>query len=234
MISSLSVFTVDQLALFDGTRKSNPVYLALLGRVYNVEKGRKFYAPPAATAFSLQRRHQSFCDRRFYTCGLTDDVFGLSESELLSIDEWINFYEKEYELVGLLEGTYWTSQGKPTAVNKQVNALIERARAWKEKQVQESEVFPPCNSEWQKETGGRVWCTNKSGGIKRDWVGVPRRLFVSKDKSFRCACVKNFGSSLSIPDSAGSSGNRGDLDNPNLKEYEDCPELANSCRIPAH
>lgn len=32
---------------------------------------------------------------------------------------------------------------------------------WKEKQITETEVFPPCNSEWQKKVGGRVWCTNK-------------------------------------------------------------------------
>jgi predicted heme/steroid binding protein len=37
------VFTRDQLSLFDGSRHSKPIYLALLGRVYNVNKGEKHY-----------------------------------------------------------------------------------------------------------------------------------------------------------------------------------------------
>lgn len=37
------LFTADQLALFDGSRPSKPVYLAILGRVFNVDKGRKHY-----------------------------------------------------------------------------------------------------------------------------------------------------------------------------------------------
>lgn len=41
----LSILTKDQLALFDGSRPSKPVYLALLGRIYDVSKGRKHYAP---------------------------------------------------------------------------------------------------------------------------------------------------------------------------------------------
>jgi len=29
-----------------------------------------------------------------------------------------------------------------------------------------------------------VWCTNKSGGIERDWVGVPRRYFKPGNELF--------------------------------------------------
>lgn len=47
----LPVFTRNQLALFDGSRNSKPVYLALLGRVYNVEKGRKHYAKGGGYSF---------------------------------------------------------------------------------------------------------------------------------------------------------------------------------------
>ena len=48
---------------------------------------------------------------------------------------------------------------------------IEDAKLLKKQQNSEAAVFPPCNSEWKKDAGGRVWCTNKSGGIVRDWVG---------------------------------------------------------------
>ena len=39
------MFTKEQLALFDGTRPSKPIYLAILGKVYDVQKGSKHYAP---------------------------------------------------------------------------------------------------------------------------------------------------------------------------------------------
>lgn len=33
---------------------------------------------------------------------------------MLSIADWILFYEKDYEFVGFLEGAYYDSQGQPT------------------------------------------------------------------------------------------------------------------------
>lgn len=229
----LAVYTRDQLILFDGTRSSKPVYLALLGKVFNVEKGRKHYAGNGGYSFFAGRdATRAFVTGDFSEAGLIDDVSDLSENDLLSIEEWLGFYEREYELIGVLEGTYYDSCGKPTKRLKEVQSLIGHARIWKEKQLKETEVFPPCNSEWQKETGGRVWCTNKSGGIKRDWVGVPRKLYIAKDKNFRCACVKNFGSPLSSADTPElGASNRGDLDNPNLREYDNCPATANSCKL---
>lgn len=39
------VFTNKELSKFDGSKGSSGLYLALLGRVYDVEKGRKHYGP---------------------------------------------------------------------------------------------------------------------------------------------------------------------------------------------
>ncbi|KAH7731734.1 Cytochrome b5-like Heme/Steroid binding domain containing protein [Aphelenchoides avenae] len=225
----LPVFTHDQLALFDGTRPAKPVYLAILGRIYDVEKGRKHYAPGGGYHFfSGKDATRAFVTGDFTPEGLVDDVGGLSEQDLLSILDWIKFYEKDYKLVGVLQGTYYDAHGKLTEAGQNVLELLERAAVWKEKQLREQEVFPPCNSEWHKDVGGRVWCSAKSGGVKREWVGVPRKLFVASSKTHRCACVKNFGPPLASP---GEQGNRGDLDNPNLREYEGCSPTANSCKI---
>lgn len=38
-------FTLDQLADFDGSNPNLPLYVALLGEVYDVTAGRKFYGP---------------------------------------------------------------------------------------------------------------------------------------------------------------------------------------------
>ena len=51
---------------------------------------------------------------------------------------------------------------------------IEQAHKDKDQQDVEKQMFPPCNVEWSQAEGSRLWCTNKSGGISRDWVGRPR------------------------------------------------------------
>ena len=106
---------------------------------------------------------------------------------------------------------------------------IAQAKEKKEEKRENHQIFPPCNSEWSQEKGHRVWCTKLSGGIKRNWVGVPRRLFMP-GQTERCACIKEYGDSLSGYD-GGDGSQRGDLGHPNLKEYEGCDKKAASCKI---
>ena len=206
------------------------MYLAILGRVYNVDKGRKHYGQGGGYHFFAGKdASRAFVSGDFTPEGLTADVSGLTDDELLSISDWMTFYERDYQFVGLLAGLYYDRKGQPTEMLEEVNQRIQSAKESKQKRVSESEVFPPCNSEWRKEAGGRVWCTSKSGGVVREWVGVPRKLFNSATKRERCVCVKNFGPSLLEPQ---AETNRGDLDSPNLREYEGCEPSSNSCKIP--
>lgn len=57
---------------------------------------------------------RAFVTGDFTEAGLIDDVSGLSHQDILGIQEWSNFYEKEYELVGLLQGTYYDAEGHVT------------------------------------------------------------------------------------------------------------------------
>lgn len=41
----LKIFTAKELAQYDGSAKSKGLYLAILGRVYDVSKGQKHYGP---------------------------------------------------------------------------------------------------------------------------------------------------------------------------------------------
>lgn len=53
-----------------------------------------------------------------------------------------------------------------------------------------------------------------SGGIERDWVGVPRQLYAPGSGSYRCACVQEHNKNLA-----------------NLKEYHDCESTSTSCFV---
>lgn len=57
---------------------------------------------------------RAFVSGDFSEKGLVDDVEGLGYQDLLGIFDWIKFYEKDYDLVGYLEGTYYNAFGKPT------------------------------------------------------------------------------------------------------------------------
>lgn len=69
-----------------------------------------------------------------------------------------------------------------------------------------------------------------SGGIQRDWTGVPRKLFSPGQARSRCACIKNTGAPSHDP-TRKPNDNRGDLDNPNIQEYKGCPPDETSCYI---
>ncbi|CAG9537968.1 unnamed protein product [Cercopithifilaria johnstoni] len=228
---SLPVLTKEQLSFFDGTRPSKGTYLAILGRIYDVQKGARHYGPDGSYHFFAGRdATRAFVSGDFTEKGLVDDIEGFGDQDLLGVLDWIKFYEKDYDLVGYLQGTYYDASGKPTSRLKEVIKLIENALNWKDIQTEETKIFPPCNSEWQKDVGGRVWCSKKSGGIEREWVGVPRKLFDTKSKSYRCACVKNFGAPLSRFPGMNKNSGHGDLENPSLKEYEGCKSTSTSCR----
>lgn len=59
-----------------------------------------------------------------------------------------------------------------------------------------------------------------SGGIERDWAGVPRKYYKPGSDSFRCACVKFTEDMRTSPQRKG-----------NVEEYEDCSPESESCFI---
>lgn len=76
----------------------------------------------------------------------------------------------------------------------------------------EKEKFPPCNSSWSEKEGKAIWCSKRSGGIERDWVGYPRKFKPAGGGSERCAC---------IPENQ--------LDSPNLQVYDGCDPYSERC-----
>lgn len=77
------MFNNEQLALFDGTRESKSVYLAVLGRVYDVERGRHHYGPRGGYhGFAGKDASRAFVTGDFSSAGLVDDVDGFGEQEV--------------------------------------------------------------------------------------------------------------------------------------------------------
>lgn len=144
-----------------------------------------------------------------------DNILNLSPKEIFDLKQWNVFYNKQYVHVGYLIGRFYDKDGTETPyywdVEKKYEIAIEEKRAAEAQKLAEIE-FPPCNIEWKKETGTRVWCSESSGGIQRTWIGVPRKYYAPGAPQFRCACVR---------------GN--ELTSPYIFEYSDCDGTSVSC-----
>ncbi|CAH0394031.1 unnamed protein product [Bemisia tabaci] len=222
--SSERLFSISDLSDFNGeTRKE--LYLAILGNVFDVTQGQKFYGRGESYHHFIGKD----ASRAFVTGELSksmdnDDVADLSLQEIKSIHDWLNFYHDKYLYKGKLIGRYYDATGSPTDYNFKIQGLIEKALIDQDAELEEKKKFPPCNVEWSESTGTRVWCSKKSGGIERDWVGVPRKLYTAGDTKPRCACINLRSKEKEIVQ-------KGTLRDKNLEEYKNCDPKATSCIV---
>ncbi|KOC63837.1 Neuferricin [Habropoda laboriosa] len=212
------VFTSNELKKY--TNLKDGLYISILGQVFDVTKGAKHYGPGANYhVFTGRDASLAFITGEFDDKGLTDDISSLSIEEVKALNQWVQFYNENYICKGKLNGRYYNEDGAPTKESHDVQKMLIHA---KEKQFQDEhtkKMFPPCNVEWKPDSGTVVWCSKRSGGIERDWIGVPRMLFESPNsKQYRCACVK-----LDSKEYKETKGM--------LKEYSQCPKTAIKCAV---
>lgn len=228
--ADIRVFIPEELARYRGGPRDPGLYLALLGRVYDVSTGRRHYEPGAHySGFAGRDASRAFVTGDYSEAGLVDDVSDLSYSEMLTLQNWLSFYEKNYEFVGRVIGRFYGEDGLPTPELTQVETMINKGLEANKQKLKEKERFPPCNVEWSSTRGSRFWCSQKSGGVDRDWIGVPRKLYKPGTKQSHCVCVKTTGPPSDQNPEDPTQRNRGDLDHPNLREYADCSPRAVTC-----
>lgn len=212
------VFTSDELKKYRNL--NDGLYISILGQVFDVTKGEKFYGPGATYhVFTGCDASLAFITGEFHSKGLTDDISSLSIEQVKMLDSWVQFYNKNYIYKGKLSGRYYDEHGSPTDEFHNVQRILMRAKEEQFVEEHKKKMFPPCNVEWKQDSGSVVWCTKKSGGIERDWIGVPRMLFESPNsKEYRCACIKL--DSREYHDMKGM-----------IREYLHCPKTSVKCAV---
>ncbi|KAJ7964607.1 Membrane-associated progesterone-binding protein [Quillaja saponaria] len=205
------LFSVEELALHNGTDESLPILLGILGSVFDVSKGKSHYGIGGGYShFAGRDASRAFVSGNFTGDGLTDSLRGLSSTEVKSIVEWRDFYYRSYKYVGKLVGRYYENQGNPTKYLKGVEAKAARGAQLLEKQKIEEAKQPSCNSRWSQDEGGEVWC---DVGFPR-LVQRPLEIALTGKMSKRCACFRE-----------------DQLDQSGLEVYEGCDDLAKKCRV---
>ncbi|KAJ3121625.1 hypothetical protein HK098_003517 [Nowakowskiella sp. JEL0407] len=97
-------FTPQQLLQYDGSDESKPIYLAILGKVYDVTAGKSTYGKGGGYNFFAGREGARAFSTGCFKTHLTHDLRGLTEQQINDIKEWAEFYEKseKYFYVGKL------------------------------------------------------------------------------------------------------------------------------------
>jgi len=102
--------TIEELAEYDGRKlpgseERAPLYLSILGRIYDVSGGKAFYGP-GRTYHPLAGKDASraFCTGCLEAECLISSLQGLTEAQRSEADKWVELYEHhdKYKLVGRL------------------------------------------------------------------------------------------------------------------------------------
>ncbi|XP_066601708.1 neuferricin isoform X2 [Prorops nasuta] len=183
------VYTIEELEEY--TTTENGLYLSILGEIFDVTAGLKHYGPGASYHhFTGRDASAAFVTGDFESKGLVDDVSTFTLYQMKSLDDWRQFYRDRYVYKGKLKGRYYKEDGLPTDEWHRVQEKLKLAHKRKSQEEILKRKFPPCNVEWKPDSGTEVWCTKESGGIKRDWIGVPRMFFYSStSQQYKCVCV---------------------------------------------
>lgn len=190
------MMTAEMLAQYDGTDASKPIMLALLGEIFDVTAGKDYYGPQGGYGFfSGQDGSRAFVSGMFNETGLIPDLTNFTAAQYEGVVSWRDFYHKEekYKYVAKLIGHYYDEFGNPTEARKKVDEMTKKRAVEKEDEKAFEAKYPSCNSKWAQQTGGEVWCSVKSGGIDRDWVGVPRKFVSNKGtetETKKCVCLQ--------------------------------------------
>jgi hypothetical protein len=130
--------------------KANPkkIYLAILGKVFDVTKGAKHYQPGGSYEFFV-----GVDGSRAFTTGkfendLTDDLDGLGESNVADVFNWLEFFETTYTYVGKVVGRFYDHNGDATPYFRQCEEIFKKHQKKEKQRADFNKRFPGCNSEW--------------------------------------------------------------------------------------
>ncbi|KAJ3026195.1 UNVERIFIED_CONTAM: hypothetical protein HDU68_006069 [Siphonaria sp. JEL0065] len=98
------VFSTQELAQFDGSNESAPVYLAIKGTVYDVSSARKMYSAGSGySVFAGKDASKALGISSLKPADCVADYSSLNAEQLETLNKWESFYQKKYDIVGTLK-----------------------------------------------------------------------------------------------------------------------------------
>ncbi|ESO90079.1 hypothetical protein LOTGIDRAFT_77624, partial [Lottia gigantea] len=96
------IFTSEEIAKFDGSDPSQPIYMGIKGVVFDVSSGKNFYGKGSSyNALVGKDSTRGVAKMSLEPEDLTHDITGLSSEELKSLDSvFEGTYKAKYPVVG--------------------------------------------------------------------------------------------------------------------------------------
>lgn len=118
------------------------IWLSIMGEVFDVSKGREFYAEGGYSIFAGRDGSVPFVTGTFTAEEAAKSIETLEPAQLKSLDDWREFYVKEekYPQIGWLEGYLYDREGNPSELLQKVRKIVEEQKLVakdKEKERQE-------------------------------------------------------------------------------------------------
>lgn len=184
------IMSPQSLALYNG-KGNHPLYLAILGQVFDVTAGVRHYGKDGGYhGFVGRDGSRAFITGDFTAGGLIDDVSGLSPEDYLGLTRWRNFYHKQYLFKGRVFGRFYDLEGKATPALLAVDEVARRAEAdaqLRQEAEKSAAMGMKCNIRYSQADGGFVWC---------DGGRYPRKVFAQQADgapATRCGCFDQVG-----------------------------------------
>eukprot|EP01136_Pigoraptor_vietnamica_P002438 Opistho-1_new@30416 len=105
-VGGVPEITLEELARHDGSDPDTPIYLAIMGRVYDVTAGRSIYGVGGSYhKFAGKDASRAFTTGNFKD-DLKPDLDDLTEKQVAEVRKWVDFYEtsNKYFFVGYVKG----------------------------------------------------------------------------------------------------------------------------------
>lgn len=193
--SEAPLWKASELALHDGSDRSRPLLMAILGEVYDVGPGERFYGPKGGyRGLSGKDASRAMSTGEFDSAGAVPGVEGLDNEAIGGIVDWRKFYREhqEYRFVGYLDGTYYGEDKQPTPELLAVEATGSDVKNQQEVLEQLKNTFKSCNSNTQADPDVEIWCDAQYHGpgtapvFAHLWVGgLPKE----DQPEAWCACL---------------------------------------------
>ncbi|GFH59113.1 hypothetical protein CTEN210_15589 [Chaetoceros tenuissimus] len=128
------IFTEEELSSYIG-ENDGPIYLSVLGEVYDVSTGKDFYAAGSGYSyFAGKDGTVAFFSGEFEDTTEKKNILDYKPNQIAAMEEWRAFYEdhETYFFVGKLEGDFYDSKGHPT---QYLNDIKEKLNIKEEKDL---------------------------------------------------------------------------------------------------
>ncbi|CAJ1393493.1 unnamed protein product [Effrenium voratum] len=185
-------WTLQELALHDGESRERPLLLAILGEVYDVGPGERFYGPGEGYhVFAGKDASRAFTTGQFND-GAVPGLKGLLPEQISDVISWRSFYQKsdKYRFVGYLVGDYYDEEAQPLRALLELEALQSQTDANQKVIADLRSRFKACNTKSsQDEPHSEIWCDDSYHGQGTRPVFVRAKITELGKEDSWCACL---------------------------------------------